>query len=62
VNPAPERRGFPRYSTPFFLHFNSDYLIETLPSCVDEKHPNRYPEPITADGYLQERLKEIKLA
>ena len=22
VNPAPERRGFPRYSTPFFLHFN----------------------------------------
>ena len=23
VNPAPERRGFPRYSTPFFLHFNS---------------------------------------
>ncbi|MER8124550.1 2OG-Fe(II) oxygenase family protein, partial [Acinetobacter baumannii] len=26
VNPAPERRGFPRYSTPFFLHFNSDYL------------------------------------
>ncbi|WP_293678729.1 2-oxoglutarate and iron-dependent oxygenase domain-containing protein, partial [uncultured Phenylobacterium sp.] len=31
VNPAPERRGFPRYSTPFFLHFNSDYLIKTLP-------------------------------
>jgi isopenicillin N synthase-like dioxygenase len=24
VNPAPERRGFARYSTPFFLHFNSD--------------------------------------
>ena len=62
VNPAPERRGFPRYSTPFFLHFNSDYLIETLPSCVDAQHPDRYPEPITADGYLQERLREIKLA
>jgi isopenicillin N synthase-like dioxygenase len=62
VNPAPERRGFPRYSTPFFLHFNSDYLIETLPNCVDAAHPDRNPEPITADDYLQERLKEIKLA
>jgi isopenicillin N synthase-like dioxygenase len=62
VNPAPERRGFPRYSTPFFLHFNSDYLIETLPDCVDAQHPDRYPTPITADDYLQERLREIKLA
>jgi isopenicillin N synthase-like dioxygenase len=62
VNPAPERRGFPRYSTPFFLHFNSDYLIETLPSCVDAAHPDRYPQPITANDYLQERLREIKLA
>ena len=62
VNPAPERRGFPRYSTPFFLHFNSDYLIETLPNGVDAQHPDRYPDPITADQYLQERLREIKLA
>jgi len=62
VNPAPERRGFPRYSTPFFLHFNSDYRIKTLANCVDTAHPNRYPTPITADDYLQERLREIKLA
>ena len=62
VNPAPERRGFPRYSTPFFLHFNSDYLIRTLPNCVDAAHPDRYPTPITADEFLQERLREIKLA
>ena len=62
VNPAPERRGFPRYSTPFFLHFNSDYLIQTLPGCVDAAHPDRYPQPITADDYLKERLREIKLA
>jgi isopenicillin N synthase-like dioxygenase len=62
VNPAPERRGVPRYSTPFFLHFNSDYRIETLPSCVDARHPDRYPRPITADDFLQERLREIKLA
>ncbi|MDB5449322.1 MAG: oxidoreductase iron/ascorbate family [Phenylobacterium sp.] len=62
VNPAPERRGFPRYSTPFFLHFNSDYEIRTLPNCVDAAHPDRYPQPITADEYLQQRLREIKLA
>ncbi|MCR5873524.1 isopenicillin N synthase family oxygenase [Phenylobacterium sp. J426] len=62
VNPAPERRGFARYSTPFFLHFNSDYSIRTLPNCVDAEHPDRYPTPITADEYLQERLREIKLA
>jgi isopenicillin N synthase-like dioxygenase len=62
VNPAAERRGFPRYSTPFFLHFNSDYAINTLPSCVDASHPDRYPTPITANDYLQERLREIKLA
>jgi isopenicillin N synthase-like dioxygenase len=62
VNPAPERRGFARYSTPFFLHFNSDYCIRTLPNCVDAAHPDRYPEPITANEYLQERLREIKLA
>jgi len=62
VNPPPERRGCSRYSTPFFLHFNPDYEIRTLPSCVDADHPDRYPQPITADAYLQERLREIKLA
>ena len=62
VNPAPERRGRARYSTPFFLHFNPDYLIRTLPGCVGEGRPDRHPRPITADDYLQERLREIKLA
>lgn len=62
VNPAPERRGHSRYSTPFFLHFNPDYEIRTLASCIDAGHPDRYPQPITADEYLQERLREIKLA
>ena len=62
VNPAPERRGVARYSTPFFLHFASDFLIETLPQTVDAEHPDHYPEPITADGFLKERLREIKLA
>jgi isopenicillin N synthase-like dioxygenase len=62
VNPAPERRGHSRYSTPFFLHFNPDYEIRTLPGCIDAAHPDRSPQPITADAYLQERLREIKLA
>ena len=61
VNPADERRAFPRYSTPFFLHFAPDYRIETLPSCVDAGHPDRYSQPITARAYLDERLAEIKL-
>ena len=30
-------------------------------SCVDATHPSRYPQPITAHEYLQERLREIKL-
>ena len=62
VNPAPERRGMARYSTPFFLHFEPDYLIKTLPGCISAQAPDRYPEPITADGFLRERLREIKLA
>lgn len=62
VNPAPERAHLPRYSFPFFLHFAPDYLIRTLPSCIDAAHPDRYPAPITAQAFLQERLREIKLA
>ena len=61
VNPPGERARQPRYSTPFFLHPNPDFLIETLPSCVSDDTPNRYPTPITAHGYLLERLREIKL-
>lgn len=62
VNPGPARAGQPRFSMPFFQHFVSDYLIETLPSCVSAARPNRYPVPITANAYLRERLAEIKLA
>ena len=61
VNPPPERRGNARYSMPFFLHLASDFDIETLPQTIGAERPNRYPEPISADGYLQQRLKEIGL-
>lgn len=60
-NPDHGRAAHSRYSMPFFLHFRSDFLIETLPSCIDAAHPNLYPQPITADDYLQERLREIGL-
>jgi isopenicillin N synthase-like dioxygenase len=61
VNPPPERRGVPRYSMPFFLHLASDFPIATLPGCVTDARPDLYPAPITADDYLQQRLKEIGL-
>ncbi|GAB3733112.1 2-oxoglutarate and iron-dependent oxygenase domain-containing protein [Luteimonas pelagia] len=61
VNPQGGKAREPRYSTPFFLHPNPDFLIDVLPSCVTADNPNRYPEPITAQGYLEERLREIKL-
>ena len=62
VNPAPERRGFARYSTPFFLHFNPDFPIETLPSTVSADNADRYAgKTILAEDYLTERLREIRL-
>ncbi len=61
VNPPGEKARQPRYSTPFFLHPNPDFLIEVLPSCITPDNPNRHPQPITAQAYLEERLREIKL-
>jgi len=61
VNPSRERMAFSRYSTPFFLHFNPDFEIRTLPGCITPDNPDRYPESCTADAYLQERLREIGL-
>ena len=46
---------------PFFLHFNPDYLIETIPNCIEQNRPNKYAKGITADDFLKIRLKEINL-
>ncbi len=62
VNPAGDAAIRPRYSIPFFLHPNPDFIIETLPQCITPDNPNRYPEPISSDEYLQERIREINLA
>ncbi|HEU4665600.1 MAG TPA: 2-oxoglutarate and iron-dependent oxygenase domain-containing protein [Dokdonella sp.] len=61
VNPPGDEARKPRYSVPFFLHPNPDFVIDALPSCIGVDNPNRYPQPITAHEYLQERLREIKL-
>ena len=61
TNPRGAQARQPRYSVPFFLHPNPDFLIDVLPSTVTPDNPSRYPEPITAQGYLEERLREIKL-
>lgn len=61
VNPPAARADQPRYSIPFFLHPNPDFLIRTLPGCTSDTHPDLYPEPITANEFLEQRLREIKL-
>ncbi len=61
VNAPEAYTGDSRYSIPFFLHPNPDYEIATLASCVSPDNPDRYPQPITADAYLTERLVEIGL-
>ena len=60
VNPPPERRQFPRFSMPFFLHLEPEVMIEALPQCVTPDNPLREP-PISAHDYLLERLREIGL-
>ncbi len=61
VNPMGEGARKPRYSIPYFLHPNPDFLIKTLPQCISAQNPDRYPVSITGHEYLMERLREIKL-
>jgi isopenicillin N synthase-like dioxygenase len=58
VNPPGEAAARSRYSIPFFMHPNPDYVIETLPQCISTDNPNRYPEPLSAHEFLLQRLRE----
>ena len=60
VNPPRESWGTARYSIPFFLHPVGNMKLDCLPNCVSAERPLAY-EPITADAYLNERLREIGL-
>jgi isopenicillin N synthase-like dioxygenase len=59
VNP-PGDANLPRYSLPFFVHPYPECVLEALPCCVTPDNPAKYP-PITADEFLNERLREIGL-
>ena len=61
VDPPPPWSRRSRHSIPFFLHFNPDVQIRTLPTCIDKDHPDRFPTPIMAHDFLQQRLREIGL-
>ncbi|MHA6289509.1 isopenicillin N synthase family dioxygenase [Maricaulis sp. CAU 1757] len=61
VNPAGARTEHSRYSMPFFLHYRPDYMIETLPGCAGPDNPDKYPEPMRANDFLNQRLREIGL-
>ncbi len=56
----PEGEPTRRYSMPFFVHPHPDYKLEVLESCVGEGETPKY-DPITAEDFLFERLKEIGL-
>ena len=60
VNPQGEASRRSRFSMPFFLHFRPDFVIETLPECVDAEHPDNY-EPLSSHDFLMQRLREINL-
>lgn len=61
INPPGTKSDQPRYSIPFFLHPNPDFQIKTLPGCVTAGNPDRYPNAVTANEFLVQRLREIKL-
>lgn len=61
VNPPGDLAKQSRYSIPYFLHPNADFVIETLATCISEENPNRYPEALSSHAYLQQRLIEIGL-
>ncbi|MEM1319127.1 MAG: 2-oxoglutarate and iron-dependent oxygenase domain-containing protein [Bacteroidota bacterium] len=60
VNPPRELWHLPRLSIPFFLHPRSTMDLTCLDNCITEERPLAYA-PITAGGYLDERLREIGL-
>jgi isopenicillin N synthase-like dioxygenase len=48
----------PRYSMPFFVHAQPDYVLTPLPNTVSDSHPRKWDD-ITAEEYLLERIREI---
>ncbi len=57
TNPPGDHRKQPRYSIPFFYHYNDDVLLQTLPG-LDAPQKEA---PLYAHEYLLDRLEEIGL-
>ncbi len=60
VNPPSTKDDVVRYSMPFFVHPYPDCMLKIFDQCVTKENPKRYPD-ITADAFLQQRLREIGL-
>lgn len=55
VHRVVNRTAKERFSIPLFFSINYDEVVETLPSCVSEGNPSKYP-PINAGKYVLDRL------
>ena len=61
VNPPGDEGRQARYSIPFFMHPDPDFIIETLPQCISQDNPNHYPNPLSAHEFLLQRLRENEM-
>jgi isopenicillin N synthase-like dioxygenase len=59
VNPPSAAEDNTRYSMPFFVHPYPECVLAPLPQTVTPDKPGE--PPITADAFLQQRLREIGL-
>lgn len=57
---APPNQASERFSMPFFIHPHPDHMLTTLESCVSEDNPRKWDD-ISAEAYLNQRLREIGL-
>lgn len=54
------KSGKDRYSIPFFLGFDNDFVMNPLPGSVTEQTPLKYPEIVTSFDYVAWRSRMAK--